>query len=254
MAGKGGGGSWKVAYADFVTALMAFFLAMWITAQDKKIREAIAHHFNAPFESVTKARPNIIPGESLGILPDKRSEYQPFVTAGLSETPTGVEVEMLRQINERLLKTLVTTPDQGNSIKLELTGSGLNITVFDRGQKPVFQPQSSELSEFGRWVFTTLAWEIARYKHLGIELEGHTTSSVLTNEVAYDRWDLSAGRANAARRVLVAHGVAAEQVIKVAGFGDTKPMPGSLPAEESNNRVTVQLSLKGPTKGRGNHD
>jgi chemotaxis protein MotB len=244
MAGKGGGGSWKVAYADFVTAMMAFFLAMWITAQDKKIREAIAHHFNAPFEAVVKKRPNLVPSQSLGVMPTHNSESAPRSSGGLADQPSGVEMEMLRQLNQRLLKVLATGAEQGNAVKLELTGSGLNVTVFNRSQKPVFEPQSSRLTEFGRWVFTTLAWEIARNNHLDMELEGHTTPGTLPNETEFDQWDLSSARANSARRLLVEHGVTTDRLNKVAGYADTQPLAATKPDDESNSRVTVLLSLK----------
>ena len=78
----GGGGSWKVAYADFVTAMMAFFLVMWITAQDKKIKDAIAHSFNAPFQSLSKAPPNLVPRESMGVVPSRTLQQDPFFDQG----------------------------------------------------------------------------------------------------------------------------------------------------------------------------
>ncbi len=241
----GGGGSWKVAYADFVTAMMAFFLVMWITAQDKKIKDAIAHSFNAPFQSLSKAPPNLVPRESMGVVPSRTLQQDPFSTKGKYESPSVVEVELLRQLNENLLKALNSNPamEDGNSVKLELTGYGLNITVFDRVQKAIFERDSAHLTDYGQWLFSTLAWEIARYKNFSLELGGHTVADYRPPDPHLDKWDLSADRANAARHVLVTHGVNTEQVSRVSGYADTEPLPQTSPSGEANNRVTIQLAV-----------
>jgi chemotaxis protein MotB len=241
----GGGGSWKVAYADFVTAMMAFFLVMWITAQDQKIKDAIAHSFNAPFQIMRKDPPNLVPREALGIVPSRTLQQDPFSTAGKYESPSAVEVELLRQLNENLLKALNSNPamEDGNSVKLELTGYGLNITVFDRVQKAVFDHDTARLTEYGQWLFSTLAWEIARYKNFSLELGGHTIADYQPSDPHVDKWDLSTDRANAARHVLVTHGVNTEQVSKVSGYADTEPLPDTSPSGEANNRVTIQLAV-----------
>jgi chemotaxis protein MotB len=245
MAGGKGGGAWKVAYADFVTAMMALFLVLWITAQDKKVKDAIAHSFNAPFEAMSKSPPNFIPRESMGLLPSDDAKAQAYSQQGKYDKPSAVETEMLQQLNENLLKALQTNPDmeEGNSVKLELTGDGLNISVFDRVRKPIFDPHTAKFTQFGAWVFSTLAWEIARYKNFRLELEGHTQVDDTPAGQTYDKWELSADRANAARRALVAHGVNAAQVRKVSGYGDAAPMPNSAPDDEMNNRVTVLLNV-----------
>ncbi len=224
----GGGGSWKVAYADFVTAMMAFFLVMWITAQDQKVKDAIAHSFNAPFQAISKQTPNLVPRESLGLVPSRTAQQDPFSTSGKYDSPSAVEVELLRQLNESLLKALKSNPstEDGNSVKLELTGYGLNITIFDRVQKAIFERDSAHLTDYGQWLFSTLAWEIARYKNVSLELGGHTVADYQPPDPRMDKWDLSTDRANAARHVLVTHGVNTEQVSRVSGYADTEPLPG----------------------------
>ena len=244
MAAKGGG-AWKVAYADFVTAMMALFLVLWITAQNQKIKDAIAHSFNAPYEALSKSPPNFIPRESIGVVPSDDAKPQAYSQQGKYDRPSAIETEMLQQLNESLLKALSTNPEmqEGNSVKLELTGDGLNISVFDRARKPVFDPHTAKFTPFGAWVFSTLAWEIARYKNFRLELEGHTQEGETSASPAHDQWDLSSDRANAARRVLVAHGVNAAQVRRVSGYGNTMPMPNTSPDDEVNNRVTVLLNV-----------
>lgn len=241
----GGGGSWKVAYADFVMAMMAFFLVMWITAQDQKIKDAIAHSFNAPFQMMQKAPPNLVPREAMGIVPSRTLQQDPFSTSGKYESPSAVEVELLRQLNENLLKALNSNPamEDGNSVKLELTGYGLNITVFDRARKAVFERDSANLTDYGQWLFSTLAWEIARYKNFSLELGGHTLADYRPPDPRVDEWDLSTDRANAARHVLVTHGVNADQVSMVSGYAATEPLPDTSPSSEANNRVTIQLAV-----------
>jgi chemotaxis protein MotB len=231
------GGAWKVAYADFVTAMMALFMVLWLTSQDQRIKEAVERAFRNPFSSVTK--------ESVGIIPSKEMQAVKS-TGGNFDSASAVELSMLRRINQDLLKSL-QSDDQNkdeNSVKLDLTPDGLCINVFDRSHKPIFEGQSTKFTAYGDWVFSTLAWEISRYTSFAIELEGHTDRGNPQLRADYGDWEISADRANAVRRKLLEHGVAKEQVKKVAGYGDTIPMPNVDPADEVNRRVTVLLNLR----------
>jgi chemotaxis protein MotB len=235
---KGGhhGGAWKVAYADFVTAMMALFLVLWLTAQDEKIKEAIERAFRHPFASMTKESVGIIPNQNDQIAKDRSGNFN---------SAAAIELQMLRKLNEDLLRSLKSdsdTPDR-RSVELELTPDGLRISVFDRSQRPIFTRQSSDFTPYGAWVFSTLAWEIARYKSFLIELEGHTERGHPPVSELYGDWELSSDRANAARRKLLEHGVNIEQVRRVAGFADTDPMKNIRPDDEANRRVNVMLKL-----------
>ncbi len=228
------GGAWKVAYADFVTAMMALFLVLWLTAQDTRIKEAVERAFRNPFSAVNK--------ESTGIIPQKdaTSDYK---AEGKFESVSALEVEMLRHITDDLAKMLQGPDEEQNSVKLELTPEGLRINVFDRSHKPVFEPDSDAFTSYGAWVFSTLAWEISRYQTFKIELEGHTEASPQTGRETHGKWELSSERANAARRKLIQNGVTPQQVFKVSGFADTQPMPHLPPTADLNRRVTVLLKL-----------
>jgi chemotaxis protein MotB len=125
-----------------------------------------------------------------------------------------------------------------------MTPDGICINVFDRARKPVFEPQSTRFTSYGEWVFSTLAWEIARSTNFTVELEGHTETGNAPVSENYGDWEISADRATAVRRKLVESGVPARQVIKVAGYGDTIPMPEHDSSDEINRRVTVQLNLR----------
>lgn len=229
------GGSWKVAYADFVTAMMALFLVLWLTAQDTRIKEAVERAFRNPFSSPTK--------ESVGILPNKDVQAV-HEQKGKFDSPTALEIEALRRVTDDLARMLQQNPEDENNVKLEMTDEGLRINVFDRSQKPVFETNSVIFTKYGAWVFSTLAWEIARYRSFNVELEGHTPTGYTPIRENYGDWELSADRANAARRKLIEHGVVAAQIGKVSGLGNTQPMLDSEPGAEVNQRVTVLLRFK----------
>lgn len=229
------GGSWKVAYADFVTAMMALFLCLWLTAQDQKIKEAVERAFRNPFSSVTK--------ESVGIIPNKDASST-YRQQGRFTSISAVEMETMRRLSEDLAKLLKQQDEDQTSVQIDLTPEGLRINIFDRSQKPTFHPNTDVFTDYGAWVFSTLAWEIARYKTFRIELEGHTEANSQSGREVHGKWELSAERANAARRKLVQSDVDAAQICKVSGYADTVPMPGYPPDAEINRRVTVMLRLK----------
>jgi chemotaxis protein MotB len=227
-------GSWKVAYADFVTAMMALFLCLWLTSQDQKIKDAVERAFRNPFSSVTK--------ESVGIIPSADANAT-FQQQGHFQSVSAVEMETMRHLSDDLSR-LLKQDENVTSVKIDLTPEGLDINIFDRSHRPIFNPGTSTFTDYGSWIFSTLAWEISRYSTFRIELEGHTESKSENGSDSHDAWDLSTDRANAARRILVNNGVLDEQISKISGFADTVPMAGYLPTDEINRRVTVLLRLK----------
>src|ERR1700710_699578 len=122
------GGAWKVAYADFVTAMMALFMVLWLTSQDQRIKEAIERAFRNPFSSLTKDSTGII--ASTNTLAVKSS-------SGNFDSASAVELTMLRRLNQDLLKSLNEGAEEKeeSSVKLEMTPEGLSINVFDRSHK-----------------------------------------------------------------------------------------------------------------------
>ncbi len=224
-----------MAYADFVTAMMAFFMVLWLTSQDAKIKEAIERSFRNPFSTLTKQATGIVPNEEMQAVKS---------TAGNFDSASAVELTMLRRLNQDLLNSL-KAPDfeDEESVKLNLKDNGLRISIFDRTQKPIFKQHTEEFTEYGTWVFTTLAWQIARYPMFRIELEGHTEEINVPSGVEYDKWQLTAGRANTARKLLLQHGVRKEQIVRLTGFADTRPMGNEDPTSDVNRRVEVLLSV-----------
>ena len=231
------GGAWKVAYADFVTAMMALFLVLWLTSQDTKIKEAVERAFRNPFSAVTK--------ESTGIIPsaDKDASAS-YKQQGNFQSVSAVEMETMRRISDDLSKILQQQEEADKSVQVDVTPEGLKINVFDKSHRPIFEPDSDTFTQYGGWVFSTLAWEISRYKTFKVELEGHTETNTKSGLEARSKWELSTDRANAARRKIIQNGVTAAQVCKVSGYADTEPMPGLPETAEVNRRVTVLLKLK----------
>lgn len=237
MAKKHGGhhgGSWKVAYADFVTAMMALFMVLWLSSQDEKIKEAVARSFSNPFSTLTKQSTGIIPNRDFQALKSSQGNF---------DSASAVELNMLRRLNEDLLASIQKHPDldQDETVKLELTPDGLRISIFDRNRKPIFEKDTARFTEYGRWVFSTLAWQVSRYPSFRLELEGHTERGFKPVRDDYGPWELTADRANIARRSLLEHGVGAAQLRKVTGFADTQPMLQFDPTDEINRRVSLML-------------
>ena len=238
MAKKGHGhhgGSWKVAYADFVTAMMALFLCLWLTSQDQKIKDAVERAFKNPFSSITK--------ESSGIIPNKEASSN-FKSVGKFSSISAIEMEAMRHLSEDLAKLFKDPDSPQSAMKIDMTADGLSINVFDRSQKPVFHQDTDAFTEYGGWVFDTLAWEIARYSTFRIELEGHTEKKSDAVREDTHKWELSTERSNAVRRKIIKGGVSADQIAKVSGFADTIPMAEAAATDECNRRVTVLIKLK----------
>lgn len=232
------GGAWKVAYADFVTAMMALFLVLWLTSQDEKIKQAVERAFRNPFASVTK--------ESTGIIPSKEVQAVRS-SSGNFDSASAVELNMLRRIADDIVKSLQANIDNAEEdpLKLEMLPDGMRISIFDRSRKPIFQPETAEFTQYGSWVISTLAWQVARFSEsFAVEVEGHTESGNPAKRPEYGDWELSADRANAARRKLVEHDVPDSQIRRVAAYGATVPMTDLKPDDESNRRVTVLLKIK----------
>ncbi|MGO9203331.1 MAG: flagellar motor protein MotB [Limisphaerales bacterium] len=230
------GGSWKVAYADFVTAMMALFLVLWLTAQDSRIKEAIERAFRNPFSSVTK--------ESVGIIHVDKDMQALEKSKGNFDSASAMDLELLRRLTEDLAKLLGQDSLDQESVRFEMTSDGLLINVFDRSQKPIFEPESARFTPYGAWAFSTLAWEVSRYPAFNLQLSGHTESGHAAIREDYGPWELSADRANAARRKLMQHGVSPTQIYQVCGCGDIHPMANTAPTDESNRRVSVLLRIQ----------
>ena len=242
------GGAWKVAYADFVTAMMAFFMVMWLTSQDQRDQ-------GGGRARLSGIRSHPSPSESVGIIPSKEMTAVKS-SSGNFDSASAVELNMLRRINQDLIKSLQGDGESAEegAVKLDLTPEGLRINVFDRAHKPIFEPNTTKFTTYGDWVFSTLAWEISRYTSFAIELEGHTETGGAPAREDYGDWEVSADCANAARRKLLEHGVAVQQIKKVRRlrWDRSDAQPGACGGNQSSRHSAVKrpiqnLSVKNKT-------
>lgn len=238
MAG-GGGGAWKVAYADFVTAMMALFMVLWISAQDKEILIATSQYFQNPFRSPLDASSGVMPYNN------RRTSTSSGSGAGESSAERGKQIEMtfLNSVAADFYRLLHIEENlEQRSIDIQVTSDGLRVTLFDRAKRPLFKPDSTEFTEWGTFVIQNLAWMIERHA-FKVTIDGHAGAVVAARQKDYSSWELSADRANAARRLLVHYAVDPKQIERVTGYADTRPGPDAAIDPEANERVTLNLTL-----------
>lgn len=242
MAGHGG--AWKVAYADFVTAMMALFMVLWISAQDKKILIATSRYFQNPFSSPLSDHSGIMPF-------NKESNENQATKSNEDTTGKNAPANQDKQITMQFLNAVAADfyrllhLDQNldeKPVDVQVTSDGLRLTLFDRSQRPLFAADSAEFTDFGRNLIQNLAWVIERH-HFNVTIDGHTKAGFVSRQPDYSPWELSADRANAARRALVFYAVEPEQIERVTGYADTRPLPNSPPDSDANQRVTLSLTL-----------
>jgi chemotaxis protein MotB len=235
----GSGGAWKVAYADFVTAMMALFMVLWISAQDKEILIATSEYFQNPFRSPMDATSGVLPFNS-----DKTSSAQGKDAGTEKESDRNKQIQMtfLNSVAADFYRLLHLDENlEGKPIDIQVTTDGLRVTLFDRAKRPIFARDSTELTEWGTFVMQNLAWTIERHG-FNVTIDGHAGGRGGSSKPNYGVWELSADRANAARRTLVHYAVDSKQIERVTGYADTRPVPGDSDPE-SNERVTLNLTL-----------
>ncbi len=245
---KGGahhGGAWKVAYADFVTAMMALFMVLWISAQDDKILLATSRYFQSPFNSPMDATTGILPFDTNQPTQSKNTDGSDAGT-GPNETTTDarkIDLQFLNAVAKDFYRLLHLDENFANRpIDIQVTSDGLRITLFDRQSQPLFRDNTAEFTDWGTFVMQGLAWVIDRHK-FNVVIEGHTKSGVTFPDETYTPWELSSDRANAARRALVHYAVEARLIERVTGFADTQALPDVAPDDESNQRVAFSLRV-----------
>jgi chemotaxis protein MotB len=225
------GGAWKVAYADFVTAMMALFMVLWISAQQKEILLATSKYFQNPFTSPMPASSGVMEGKKEVTTKDENAVLTRIFTP-----------EMYKELAEEFLKLLdVQKNDPNKPIEIKVTAEGIQITLYNREKQPIFKPDSTALTEWGEYVAQNLAWVIDRFK-MRVRIDAHTPKGVYVGDEGRDAWDLTAEQANTIRKRIVHYGLELSKIDRVTGFGDTAPIPGEPPADPANYRVEMSLS------------
>lgn len=229
-----------MAYADFVTAMMALFMVLWISAQDKEILISTSQYFQNPFRSPMDA--------SSGVMPFNSNKSSSNNSEGGLDRSKQVQMTFLNSVAADFYRLLNLDESMASKpIDIQVTSDGLRVTLFDRAKQPLFARDSTELTEWGTFVLQAMAWTIERHK-FNVTIDGHAGVRPV-NKPGYDNWDLSADRANASRRVLVHYAVDPRQIERVTGYADTRPIPGETGAE-SNERITLNLTLTAKSRAK----
>jgi chemotaxis protein MotB len=234
----GGGGSWKVAYADFVTAMMALFMVLWLTSQDQKIKEAIERAFRHPYHAFEN--------KSAGLLPNETVQHVK-ASQGNFDSMSAIELMMLRQMNQKLLQSLSQDPliqENEQTFELQITDDGVLLRIFDSPSTPIFEKDSVDFTEYGSWVVGSLAWVLERMDKFDVDLSGHTEQAPDGLSTSDLPWTISIDRANAARMLLVKRGLRPHRIARISGYGDTQPMSQHPPTSEANRRIEVLMRVK----------
>ncbi|CAD5374761.1 protein that enables flagellar motor rotation [Rubrivivax sp. A210] len=259
---KGGhgahGGAWKIAYADFVTAMMAFFLLMWLlgstTEGDKK---GIADYFSAPLKLALLASgsgagdsSHVIKGGGQDLTrstgQQKRGEIETKKSTlnlhQLKEQQARAEVARLEDLKKKVEGKLASSAKlQGmaSQILLEMTSDGLRIQIVDADQRPMFTSGSAVVQPYMRELLREIGAILVEVPNR-LTLEGHTDAMPFAGgDRGYSNWELSADRANASRRELIAGGLFEEQVLRVQGLAAANPFDRRDPAAPSNRRISI---------------
>ena len=220
--GHGGhhGGAWKVAYADFVTAMMSLFIVLWLMNSSEKIKKAVAGYFNDP-----KGTANLLGTTMNG----NGNTVEQERTNALQKLKEKLEAEIrARKELEKLSK----------QIEITITPEGLRIELLETKNGTFYESGSARLSASGQELLALLASELKTLPN-DLLIEGHTDAAPYSQDTGYSNWELSADRANAARRLLQAGGVRQDQVTQVRGYADQMLRVKSNPYDPSNRRISI---------------
>jgi chemotaxis protein MotB len=234
------GGAWKVAYADFVTAMMALFIVLWIIANNVTIRASVADYFRDP-GAMHKSSAGVLDGIN-SVKPF--SEPRPAVPAVQPKRPEQSEVDQLREEGEKLIKAIAALPDLAkfkDQIQITITSEGLRIELIEQSEGLFFDIGSSRLKADAVKLLKLIATRIGSFPN-DVVIEGHTDSRPYVRP-GYNNWDLSSDRANSARRVLEEGGIRDHQITGVNGYADRRLKNPEKPHDFSNRRVTILVAF-----------
>jgi chemotaxis protein MotB len=235
------GGSWKVAYADFVTAMMAFFLVMWILGMDSHTKDMIQGYFTNPvgFKKAYSAGENPL---SMGNSPSNLDVRR---IALLARDHQRVKFEEVREEIRRRLSEDGQLRALAGQVEIVVAREGLRIELLEAGEGDTFFASgSAAVTPAADRLLTTIAQSIAQLPN-PVVIEGHTDAAPYGN-AGYTNWELSADRANAARRLLTAAGVESDRIAEVRGYADRDLRLPSTPLAPANRRVSILLPFQEP--------
>jgi chemotaxis protein MotB len=213
------GGAWKVAYADFVTAMMALFIVLWLMNSSKQIQEAVGGYFKDPTGTAKK------------VGSDQVGAAENFV----------VNKDNMEELKEQLQKAIKEVPKFDklkNHIDMTVTNEGLRIELTESASGTFFDSGSVKISQDGGDLLIMLAQELGKLPNK-LAMEGHTDARQYADGSNYGNWELSSDRANAARRLMQANGIRQDQVTQVRGFADQRLRKPTDPMDPANRRISL---------------
>jgi chemotaxis protein MotB len=213
------GGAWKVAYADFVTAMMALFIVLWLMNTSEQVKKAISAYFSDPSGA----------GKQTG-----------SATTGTGET-VSIAKDDMANLKDKLQLALKKSPEfekLKDYVQMTVTGEGLRVEMLESEHGMFFESGKPVPTIMGEELISSLAKELGQLPN-DILIEGHTDSKPFGSGANYSNWELSSDRANAARRVMETTGLRPDQVVQVRGFADRNLRDKSSPEAAANRRISV---------------
>lgn len=241
---KGGeghhGGAWKVAYADFVTAMMALFIVLWILGQSEEVKNAVAGYFNDPIGFSSKKGKDLMDGKKGAIIDvGKGMQKSEMDEKALKEK----EKAELDKMGEKIISEMADTPelsDLMNQINIQLVDEGLRIEITESVDDVFFEVGTSQLKSQAVQILKKIGARLADMPNRVI-VEGHTDSRPygVGNQVGYTNYELSADRANSARRALAMGGLTDSHFDQVRGYADKRLKDPQNPFDVVNRRISI---------------
>jgi chemotaxis protein MotB len=213
------GGAWKVAYADFVTAMMALFIVLWLLNSSDQVKEAVGGYFKDP-NGVSK---KVGTGQT---------------GAGEAFAITKDNIVKIKEELQKSVRKMQNFEKLKNQIEMTVTAEGLRIELLEDERGTFFPSGASEPSADGQETLVALAKELGQLPNT-VSIEGHTDSKTFSNGGVYTNWELSTDRANAARRTMQANGLGPKQVTQVRGYADQRLRKPTDPENPQNRRISL---------------
>ncbi|MEX1146820.1 MAG: flagellar motor protein MotB [Sphingomonadales bacterium] len=277
VSGGAHGGAWKVAYADFTTAMMAFFMLLWllnVTSEEQK--QGLADYFAPTSASISGASGagGVMGGTSLSRDGSMSSGAVVMTMPKPSQTPdgsaTGAKSDAAEQARDRaedweqalalreerafeeletdLRQSIQEMPElaaMAENLVIDITEDGMRIQLIDKDQRSMFRPGGATLYDYARTMLTEIARKVEKMPNR-VDITGHTDATPFQGSADYTNWELSADRANAARRVLQHTGIRVNRFSAVRGKAATEPLLPDSPARPENRRITILLLREAP--------
>ncbi|MCA8297821.1 flagellar motor protein MotB [Burkholderia sp. AU30198] len=247
------GGAWKIAYADFVTAMMAFFLLMWLLGSVSKYdKQGIEDYFNTPLSTLLSGgkdaqapRPSVVQGGGRDLsdpAPAIDSKAQPVPASAPAALAAIVDTQKLERLKAKLTAVIAQSPSlraYQDQIRIAITHEGLRIEIVDSLKRPMFASGSAQPESYATAILAQIGTALDDVENR-VSIAGHTDSTPYPDgPTGYSNWELSSDRANAARRALVAGGLREDKLLQVRGLADVLPLDKNVADEPTNRRISI---------------